>query len=132
MKAAVCRDFGKPLAIEEIDVALLVDWLERRTTMTVRRIERRWAGLRTFAPDNSPVVGEDPAAPGFFWLAGQGGYGIMMAESLGRCLASLVRQGELPADIRALGVAADAIGPARLRAKRGADPDDEGKIGEVA
>jgi D-arginine dehydrogenase len=100
---------------EELDVALLVDWLERRTTLTVRRIERRWAGLRTFASDNSPVVGEEPAAPGFFWLAGQGGYGIMMAESLSRSLASLLLEGELPPDISELGVTAEAIGPARFR-----------------
>jgi len=52
---------------------------------------------------------------GFWWLAGQGGYGIMMAESLGRSLASLLNEGELPADVRALGVSIAAIGPGRLR-----------------
>jgi D-arginine dehydrogenase len=103
---------------EELDIAILVDWIERRTTLQVRRIERRWAGLRTFAPDNSPVMGEDPSAPGFWWLAGQGGYGIMMSESLGRSLAALMTRGELPADVRALGVAPEAIGPGRfLRSK---------------
>jgi len=100
---------------EELDVAVLVDWVERKTSMTVRRIERRWAGLRTFAPDNCPVMGEDPSMAGFWWLAGQGGYGIMMAESLGRSLASLLNEGELPADVRALGVSIAAIGPGRLR-----------------
>src|SRR5579871_6111812 len=100
---------------EELDVAILVDWVERRTTMTVRRIERRWAGLRTFAPDNCPVMGEDPSMAGFWWLAGQGGYGIMMSESLGRSLATLMNEGELPADVRALGATIEAIGPGRLR-----------------
>ena len=100
---------------EELDVAILVDWLESKTTLNVRRVERRWAGLRTFAPDDSPVLGEDPAAPGFWWLAGQGGYGIMMAESLARSLARLMLRGELPDDIRALGVAPAAIAPQRLR-----------------
>jgi D-arginine dehydrogenase len=100
---------------EEMDVAVLVDWIERRTTIQVRRIERRWAGLRTFAPDRGPVAGEDPAAPGFWWLAGQGGYGIMMSESLGRSLAALILEGELPRDVRALGVTAEALGPGRLR-----------------
>ena len=100
---------------EEMDVAVLVDWIERRTTIQVRRIERRWAGLRTFAPDNAPVAGEDPAAPGFWWLAGQGGYGIMMSESLGRSLAALILEGELPEDVRALGVTAEAVGPGRFR-----------------
>ena len=100
---------------EELDVAILVDWVERRTTITVRRIERRWAGLRTFAPDNCPVMGEDPSMAGFWWLAGQGGYGIMMSESLGRSLASLMNQGELPADVRALGATVEAISPSRFR-----------------
>jgi D-arginine dehydrogenase len=100
---------------EELDIAILVDWIERRTTLQVRRIERRWAGLRTFAPDQAPVAGEDPAAPGFWWLAGQGGYGIMMSESLGRSLASLIETGALPADVQALGVTKEAIAPERLR-----------------
>ena len=99
---------------EEIDVAMLVDWIERRTTIQVKRIEQRWAGLRTFAPDNAPVAGEDPAAPGFWWLAGQGGYGIMMSESLGRSLAALILEGELPQDVRALGVTAEAVAPGRF------------------
>ena len=84
--------------------------------MTVRRIERRWAGLRTFAPDNRPIMGEDPSMTGFWWLAGQGGYGIMMSESLGRSLASLMNEGELPADVRALGATVEAISPSRFRA----------------
>jgi D-arginine dehydrogenase len=100
---------------EELDVAILVDWYETKTNQTVRRVERRWAGLRTFAPDNSPVLGEDPELPGFWWLAGQGGYGIMMAESLGRSLASLMHQGELPDDLRALGVSPANVSPRRFR-----------------
>ena len=100
---------------EELDVAILVDWYETKTTQTVRRVERRWAGLRTFAPDNAPVLGEDPDAAGFWWLAGQGGYGIMMAESLGRGLAGLMRNGELPADLRGLGVTPAAVSPARFK-----------------
>ena len=100
---------------EELDLAMLVDWVERKTTMTVRKIERRWAGLRTFAPDNCPVMGEEPSMPGFWWLAGQGGYGIMMSESLGRSLATLMNEGELPADVRALGASVEAISPRRFR-----------------
>ena len=100
---------------EELDIAIVVDWIERRTTLKVRRIERRWAGLRTFAPDRAPVAGADPLAPGFWWLAGQGGYGIMMSESLGRSLASLIETGELPADVAALGATKAAIAPGRFR-----------------
>jgi D-arginine dehydrogenase len=100
---------------EELDVAILVDWYETKTTQSVRRVERRWAGLRTFAPDNAPVLGEDASASGFWWLAGQGGYGIMMAESLGRSLSSLMNHGELPADLRALGITPADISPERFR-----------------
>jgi D-arginine dehydrogenase len=72
---------------EEMDVALTADWLERRTTLQVRRIQSSWAGLRSFVADGDPVVGFDPRAPNFFWLAGQGGYGIMMAPALARIAA---------------------------------------------
>jgi D-arginine dehydrogenase len=98
---------------EDLDVALLVDWFESKTTVNVRRVERQWAGLRTFASDDNPVLGEDPDAAGFYWLAGQGGCGIMMSESLGRSLAALLLTGELPPDIRALGVNLADIAPRR-------------------
>lgn len=100
---------------EELDVAIIADWLERKTLIPVRRIARRWAGLRSFVADRAPVCGFDDAAAGFFWLCGQGGFGIMMAESLGRTTASLITRGELPEDIRDAGVTAADIGPQRLR-----------------
>ena len=59
-----------------------------------RSIRRAWAGLRTFAPDRVPVVGEDPALPGFFWLAGQGGAGIETSPALGQVAADLLVSGE--------------------------------------
>lgn len=55
---------------------------ESSVTVPVTRVEHTWAGLRTFAPDKTPVVGFDPQAEGFFWLAGQGGYGIQTAPAL--------------------------------------------------
>ena len=67
---------------EELDVAITMDRLERATTLDVRRVSHRWAGLRTFAPDHTPVVGEDGVAAGFVWLAGQGGYGVMTSPAL--------------------------------------------------
>jgi D-arginine dehydrogenase len=100
---------------EELDVAIVADWLERSTHIPVRRIARRWAGLRCFVADDSPVCGFDDAAEGFFWLCGQGGYGIMMSSSLGRATASLVTRGELPADIAAAGVTRSDIAPERTR-----------------
>lgn len=66
-------------APEEIDVAVAVDRLQQIIDWRVERIEHRWAGLRSFAPDRLPVYGFDPAVPGFFWCAGQGGFGIQTA-----------------------------------------------------
>jgi len=76
---------------EEFDVAVAVDRVEQATTLAITRIRRRWAGLRSFAPDRSPVIGFDGALPGFFWLAGQGGYGIQTAPAAARLAASLLR-----------------------------------------
>lgn len=98
---------------EELDVAMLVDWLERATTIAVNRIASRWAGLRSFVADDGPVMGEDAAAPGFWWLAGQGGYGIMLSAPLARSLAGLIEHGELPADIAAAGIRPAALDPRR-------------------
>ena len=75
---------------DELDVALAVDRFERATRMSVSRVTHRWAGLRTFAPDRTPVVGYDPQVKGFFWLAGQGGYGLQTAPALSRLAAALL------------------------------------------
>jgi len=56
----------------------------------VGRVSRSWAGLRTFAPDAAPVVGFDSGVAGFFWLAGQGGYGIKTSPALARACFSLI------------------------------------------
>ncbi len=99
---------------EDIDVAIAVDRLTQALDIEVRRVERKWAGLRSFAPDKSPLAGFDPKAPGFFWLAGQGGYGIQMAPSLARVTASLIRDGVLPRDLIELGMTATDLSPKRL------------------
>jgi D-arginine dehydrogenase len=75
---------------EELDIAHLAHWIETETLIPVRRISHSWAGLRSFVADEAPVVGMDPRVPGFMWLAGQGGYGIMMAPALARLAAALV------------------------------------------
>jgi D-arginine dehydrogenase len=100
---------------EDLDVAIVADWLERSTHIPVRRITRKWAGLRCFVADDVPVCGFDDEADGFFWLCGQGGYGIMMSSSLGRATASLIARGDLPADIAAAGVTTSDIEPQRTR-----------------
>jgi D-arginine dehydrogenase len=77
-------------APEELDVAVAIDRFERAVAWPIRRVERRWAGLRSFAPDRLPVYGFDPAAPGFFWCAGQGGFGIQTAPAAARLAAGLL------------------------------------------
>ncbi len=72
------------------DIAVGVTEIEAATELRVRGVRRTWAGLRTFAPDGVPVAGFDPACPGFFWLAGQGGYGIKTAPAMGQLTAALV------------------------------------------
>jgi len=100
---------------EDLDVAIIADWLERNTLIPVRRIARRWAGLRCFVADNGPVCGFDDDADGFFWLCGQGGCGVMMSSSLGRAAAGLITRGELPADIATAGMTTFDIAPERTR-----------------
>lgn len=99
---------------EELDIAICVDRIERAFALSVRRIEHRWAGLRSFVADKSPVAGFAPEAPGFFWLAGQGGYGIQTSPALGRAAAALALGRPLPDDIVAAGVTAAALAPGRL------------------
>jgi D-arginine dehydrogenase len=99
---------------DDLDVAIGAERLERATTITVRRIAHKWAGLRTFPHDGSPVVGEDPAARGFYWLAGQGGYGIKTAPALALMIASLVLDARLPAALIARGIDVAELSPARF------------------
>lgn len=101
---------------EEIDVALAIERIQRATILQIRHVRRTWAGLRSFVADRNPVVGEDPIAPGFFWLAGQGGAGIMTSPAMSRALAGLVTTGEIPDDLQALGVTASELSPRRIAA----------------
>ncbi|HUF86138.1 MAG TPA: FAD-binding oxidoreductase [Thermohalobaculum sp.] len=100
---------------EEIDIAVGVDRIERATRLTVRRLASKWAGLRSFVADKTPVLGFAPDAEGFFWLAGQGGYGIQTSPALARAAAALVGTGDLPADLKARGLEKAALAPGRLR-----------------
>jgi D-arginine dehydrogenase len=99
---------------EEIDIATAVERIETATTLQIRRIKNKWAGLRSFVADKNLVVGYDPAVEGFFWLAGQGGYGIQTGAAAGRLAASLARGKGLPDDILSLGVTEAALSPARF------------------
>jgi D-arginine dehydrogenase len=75
---------------DELDVAIGIDRMQQALAIEVRRVERAWAGLRTFTPDRSLAFGWDGAAPGFFWCVGQGGYGIQTSPAAGRLVADLV------------------------------------------
>jgi len=99
---------------EEIDLAMAVERIEAATIFDIRRLTHRWAGLRSFVADKSLVIGVAGDAKGFFWLAGQGGYGIQTGESAGRLAASLALGRGMPGDIAGLGVSEAALSPARF------------------
>ncbi|VVT23423.1 FAD-dependent oxidoreductase [Sphingomonas sp. EC-HK361] len=95
------------VAPEEMDVAVAIDRFEHVVDWRVAAVERRWAGLRSFAPDRLPVYGFDGAVPGFFWFAGQGGFGIQTAPAAADLAARLI-----------LGDAPGAVDPARYAPAR--------------
>lgn len=99
---------------EELDVAIGIDRVETATTLAIRRVTRSWAGLRSFAPDRSPVVGYAPDCDDFFWLAGLGGYGVQTAPALSTLAASLALRLPVAQDFEARGIGAAALSPARL------------------
>ncbi|MEZ5862788.1 MAG: FAD-binding oxidoreductase [Geminicoccaceae bacterium] len=96
---------------EELDIAIAIDRIEKALPLGIRRVERSWAGLRTFVADGSPVVGFDPRTEGFFWLAGQGGYGIQTSPALSHLAARLATRHELSETEREI---AAALRPERL------------------
>lgn len=81
---------------DEYEVALAAFRMEERTVVRVRNIHSSWAGLRTFAPDRHPVAGFAPGADGFFWLAGQGGFGLQTSPAMARITASLIAGSSWP------------------------------------
>jgi D-arginine dehydrogenase len=101
---------------EEMDIALGMHRIEEATTLQIRRPIRTWAGLRSFVADGDLVGGFDPDAPGFFWLAAQGGYGIQTSAAMGRACAALARSLPLPGDIADFGLTPIMLSPQRLRA----------------
>jgi D-arginine dehydrogenase len=82
-------------APEEIDIAIAIDRLERVVDWKVERVEHSWGGLRSFAPDRLPVYGYSQSGSGFFWCAGQGGFGIQTAPAAAKLAAALLL-GETP------------------------------------
>lgn len=101
--------------VDDLVLAEGLDRYARAVTVPVTRVERSWAGLRTFAPDRTPVAGFDAAADGFFWLAGQGGYGIQTAPALSALAAQLIRRAPPPETLAAV---VSSLSPHRFGARR--------------
>ncbi|MBY6309794.1 NAD(P)/FAD-dependent oxidoreductase [Alcaligenes faecalis] len=100
---------------EELDVATGIYRIEERTQLRIRRPSHTWAGLRSFAPDGELVIGQDAQCSGFFWLAGQGGYGIQTAAGASLLAASLLQKQDLPESLKALKIDPAVVSPARFR-----------------
>jgi D-arginine dehydrogenase len=99
---------------DELDIAIAVDRLEQATTLQVARIASKWAGLRSFVRDRTPVVGYDGIQPEFFWLAGLGGFGIQTAPALGRLAAALALHRPIDQELLNCGVDTAALSPSRF------------------
>jgi D-arginine dehydrogenase len=100
---------------DDMTLAEGIERFEQAVDYSVTRVERTWGGLRSFAPDGNPVVGYDEAQDGFFWLIGQGGYGIQSSPALSRLAAALVRREKPPQDIMDEGLDLDDIKPSRFK-----------------
>jgi len=98
---------------DEYEVALAAHRMAERTTVEVRQIHSKWAGLRSFTPDNHPAAGFAPGAEGFFWLAGQGGFGLQTSPAMAAIVESLIARTEWPI----VDVAASDLAPDRFLAK---------------
>ncbi|MEZ5682023.1 MAG: FAD-dependent oxidoreductase [Erythrobacter sp.] len=99
---------------EEEDVALTAWRVEQATILDIRRIASKWAGLRSFAPDRQPVGGFDPDAPGFFWLAGQGGFGLQTSPAVALAVEALATGSTWPDELASVGVTAETLSPRRF------------------
>jgi len=99
---------------DELGVAITMDRLEHATTLRPRRVLNRWAGLRVFAPDRSPVIGPDPSIEGFTWCAALGGYGIQTAPAMAQLCAALACHETIANDLGDIAVM--EASPSRLQA----------------
>ena len=99
---------------DEYDIAVTVDRIQNATTMEIKHIDNKWAGLRSFFGDGVPALGFDDRTDGFFWLAGQGGYGITTSDAMARLATSQLLGRDMPADLSDIGVDASDLVPSRL------------------
>ncbi len=98
---------------DELEIARALDAIDTTTTLGARHVRSSWAGLRSFVADRTPVVGFDPSVSGFFWCAGQGGYGIQTCAALSRVGAALARGEGAPSDVLARGLDVADLAPGR-------------------
>jgi D-arginine dehydrogenase len=99
----------------EEDVALGIERIESVSSLRIRSVRNAWAGLRSFVADKRPLNGWDDAVPGFYWLAGQGGFGIKTSPAMGRYAASMILHREPGEADVAAGLTPEELGIARLR-----------------
>jgi len=98
---------------DPLEIARALELINEATILNAQSIKRPWAGLRNFVPDRVPVVGYDETAEGFFWYAGQGGYGMQIAPALSKTGAALFDGREVPGDLTARGLRAEDLSPSR-------------------
>jgi len=96
---------------DDYDIALGIHRIEEATTMSIRRPTRTWAGLRSFVPDGDLVGGFAHDAPGFFWLAAQGGYGIQTCAAMAEACASVILGQDMPTRLLDEGISAAMLAP---------------------
>lgn len=99
---------------DEVEIARALERVREVTVLDARTVRSAWAGLRTFSPDGNLVIGHDAHAEGFFWFAGQGGYGIQTAPAAARLAASMIRGHDVPADVRDHGFDVTRVAPQRF------------------
>lgn len=99
---------------DELDVAIGIDRIQQMTTLDIRSVAHTWAGLRTFVTDRRPVNGWDPLVPGFYWLAGQGGFGIKTSPAMAQVAAAAVAGDPMPAALDDIGLTFTDLAPQRL------------------
>lgn len=99
---------------DDYDIAVAAARIEEALSISFRSIRSKWAGLRTFAPDRTPVVGFEPGEDRFFWLVGQGGYGMQTAPAMGLLTACLIGGTALPSGLQEDGVEPAALAPGRF------------------
>jgi D-arginine dehydrogenase len=100
---------------DDMAIAEGIDRLMTATTLEVERLDHSWGGLRTFAPDGNPVVGYDPHTDGFFWVVGQGGYGIQSCPALSEMAAALAMHQPIAKDVIGFGLNPNDIKPDRFQ-----------------